>query len=156
MVTLARHNYENESISWQIDIQPEDLILYADENLISQVMINLLKNAQQAISYKLVANDYEQANSNKSSNISEHTIGLITIKASCNESESIIIEVSNNGAAIPDEEVAHIFIPFFTTKENGSGVGLSVARQIMRLSGGSITLKKDHASGITTFILTFP
>ena len=141
MVTLAQH-HDYENINWQTDVQPEDLILYADENLISQVMINLLKNAQQAISNKSAAN-------------SEHS-GTILIKVSCNESESIIIEVSNNGAAIPDEEVAHIFIPFFTTKENGSGVGLSVARQIMRLSGGSIALKKDHTSGMTTFILTFP
>jgi Signal transduction histidine kinase involved in nitrogen fixation and metabolism regulation len=139
MITLARHHIDSENITWQTDIQPENLILYADENLISQVMINLLKNAQHAIFQK-------QTNEN----------GLISIKASCNEVEAIVIEVSNNGAAIPEEESAHIFIPFFTTKENGSGVGLSVARQIMRLSGGSITLKKASSSAMTTFVLTFP
>ena len=139
MITLARHHIDSKIITWQTDIQPENLILYADENLISQVMINLLKNAQHAIFQK-------QTNEN----------GLITIKASCNEVEAIVIEVSNNGATIPEEESSHIFIPFFTTKENGSGVGLSVARQIMRLSGGSITLKKASSSAMTTFVLTFP
>jgi len=135
MILLACQNGDYANIKWQTDIQPSDLILHADENLISQVMTNLLKNAIQAIN--------EQA-------------GLIIIKASCNASESITIEVSNSGATIAEEEAAHIFVPFFTTKEQGSGVGLSVARQIMRLSGGNIILKKEHASGMTTFVLTFP
>ncbi|MDR2914662.1 MAG: PAS domain S-box protein [Tannerella sp.] len=137
MMLLARHHKAYSNIKWQADIQPADLILYADENLISLVVINLLKNAEQAIGDK-------QEN------------GLISVVASCNDSESIIIEVSNNGPAIPEEEAAHIFIPFFTTKKNGSGVGLSVARQIMRLSGGNITLKKEHQPDMTTFVLTFP
>ncbi|MCC8154787.1 MAG: ATP-binding protein, partial [Tannerellaceae bacterium] len=54
------------------------------------------------------------------------------------------------------EEAEHIFIPFFTTKEGGSGIGLSISRQIMRLSGGSITLKSNPSTQLTTFILTFP
>jgi PAS domain S-box-containing protein len=137
MILLARHHKDYSNIEWRTDIQPADLILYADENLISMVVINLLKNAEQAIGDK-------QEN------------GLILIKASCNDLEAIIIEVSNNGPAIPEEEAAHIFIPFFTTKKNGSGVGLSVARQIMRRSGGNITLKKERQSDMTTFVLTFP
>ena len=155
MVTLAQHNYENDNTSWQTEVQPDDLILYADENLISQVMINLLKNAMQAISHKQ-ANDNEQTIGDEQENSKEPARGLISIKASCNELESIIIEVSNNGPSIPDKDAAHIFIPFFTTKENGNGIGLSVARQIMRLSGGNINLKKDQSSGMTTFVLTFP
>jgi len=137
MIILARHHTNNPDIQWQTDIQPADLILFADENLISLVVINLLKNAEQAIGN-------EQANS------------MILLKAYCTDSETILIEVSNNGPAIPEEEASHIFIPFFTTKKNGSGIGLSVARQIMRLSGGNITLKKDHPSKMTTFVLTFP
>ena len=161
MVTLARHYDNNENICWQTEVQPDNLILNADENLISQVMINLLKNAQQAINRRQThsinqTNDNEKSNGNEQKNDDEQERGLISIKTSCNESESIVIEVSNNGPAIPDEEAAHIFIPFFTTKENGSGVGLSVARQIMRLSGGSIILKKTPASSFTTFVLTFP
>ena len=67
-----------------------------------------------------------------------------------------MIEISNNGPAIPPEEADHIFIPFFTTKEGGSGIGLSISRQIMRLSGGSITLKNTSPNQWTTFLLRFP
>ena len=157
MITLARHQNDSEKITWHTDIQPENLILNADENLISQVMINLLKNAQHAIFQKQgfeFSNSEEKEINYENTKGNEH--GLILIKASCNDSESIVIEVSNNGSAIPEDESSHIFIPFFTTKENGSGVGLSVARQIMRLSGGSITLKKASSSAMTTFVLTFP
>ena len=82
--------------------------------------------------------------------------GLIELKAYCNPDESVIIEVSNNGPTIPPEEAEHIFVPFFTTKEGGSGIGLSISRQIMRLSGGSIALKSNPTINKTSFILTFP
>lgn len=137
MTVLARHHKDYPNIRWTVDIQPADLILYADENLMSLVMINLLKNAVQAIG-------------------NTPPDGQILIKAFCNENESVILEVSNNGPAIPDEEASHIFIPFFTTKEAGSGVGLPVVRQIMRRSGGNILLKKEPHIEMTTFVLTFP
>ena len=66
--------------------------------------------------------------------------------------EAVLIEISNNGPAIPPDIAGHIFIPFFTTKENGSGIGLSISRQIMRLSGGSLSL---IAGKETTFVLKF-
>jgi nitrogen fixation/metabolism regulation signal transduction histidine kinase len=137
MVQLARHQNDYPHITFTTDIRPEDLILYADENLISQVVLNLLKNAMQAIG-------------------SEQTDGRIGIKAFCEENESVIIEINNNGPLIPAEEAPHIFVPFFTTKEGGSGVGLSISRQIMRLSGGSITLKNTSSAKQTAFVLTFP
>jgi nitrogen fixation/metabolism regulation signal transduction histidine kinase len=136
MITLSRHNHDYANIKWQVDIQPPDLILYADENLISLVIINLLKNAMQAIGHE--------------------KDGLILVHAACNASESITVAISNNGPAIPQEEASMIFIPFFTTKKDGSGVGLSVARQIMRLSGGNITFSNNRPPGMTTFYLTFP
>lgn len=86
----------------------------------------------------------------------EQLDGLIEVKAYSNEEEAVIIEISNNGPPIPPEEADHIFVPFFTTKEGGSGIGLSISRQIMRLSGGSITLKSSAANRWTTFTLTFP
>jgi nitrogen fixation/metabolism regulation signal transduction histidine kinase len=138
MVQLAKHQNDYSPIVFIVDIQPEDLILYADESLVSQVVLNLLKNAMQAI-------DSEQT-----------TDGRIKIKAYCGENEAVVIEISNNGPLIPLEEVEHIFVPFFTTKEGGSGIGLSISRQIMRLSGGSITLKSTPATKETTFVLTFP
>lgn len=132
MVELAKHQNPDGNISFRTDVSPADLILYADENLISQVVINLLKNAIQAIG--------AQPN------------GCISIHACCNEAEEVIIEVKNNGPVIPPEVAEHIFIPFFTTKEGGSGIGLSISRQIMRLSGGSITLLPGKE---TRFILKF-
>ena len=78
--------------------------------------------------------------------------GKIEISARCNDSEEVLIEIKNNGPAIPPEIADHIFIPFFTTKEGGSGIGLSISRQIMRLSGGSITLLPGKE---TKFVLKF-
>ena len=69
------------------------------------------------------------------------------------QSVEVLIEIKNNGPVIPPEIVEHIFIPFFTTKEGGSGIGLSISRQIMRLSGGSLTLLPDNKE--TKFILKF-
>ena len=132
MVELARHQNTCENITFHTNISPADLIVYADENLISQVVINLLKNAIQAIG--------TQAG------------GKIEISARCNDSEEVLIEIKNNGPAIHPEIADHIFIPVFTTKEGGSGIGLSISRQIMRLSGGSITLLPGKE---TKFVLKF-
>lgn len=136
MVELARHQYPHSPVTFDIRIVPDDLILHADENLISQVVINLLKNAIQAIE----------------SSGNEAEGGHIHIRAYCNEAEAVLIEIANNGPAIPPDIAEHIFIPFFTTKENGSGIGLSISRQIMRLSGGNISLKQGKE---TTFVLKF-
>lgn len=136
MVELSRHQYPHVRIDFRLQVSPDNLILHADENLISQVLINLLKNAVQAI--ESMDNTTQK--------------GIINLQAYCNESEAVIIEVSNNGPAIPSEIAEHIFIPFFTTKEGGSGIGLSISRQIMRLSGGSLSL---HLSKETMFRLKF-
>ena len=137
LTRLARHHNNYPNITIRIDVEPEDLIVYADENLITQVVLNLLKNAMQAIGH-------EQEN------------GLILFKAYCDPNEAVILEVTNNGPIIPPEEAEHIFVPFFTTKEGGSGIGLSISRQIMRLSGGSIALRSNPSQWQTTFVLTFP
>lgn len=136
MVELARHQYPDVPVTFHKSITPDDLILYADENLISQVVINLLKNAIQAIE----------------SNPASNNEGSIRIHTYCNEAEAVLIEISNNGPTIPADIAEHIFIPFFTTKEGGSGIGLSISRQIMRLSGGNISLLPGKE---TTFVLKF-
>ncbi len=137
MKRLAYHTNDYPYISIETHVEPFELILYADEKLISQVVLNLVKNAMEAIG-------------------SERKDGRITLNAYCNPDESIIIEVSNNGPLIPEEEARHIFVPFFTTKEDGSGIGLSISRQIMQLSGGSISQRSNPRTGITTFVLQFP
>ena len=136
MVELARHQYPGIPVTFHASIVPNDLILHADENLISQVIINLLKNAMQAFE--------------KSSSPAEEK--HIHIRAYCDEAEAVLIEITNNGPAIPPNIAEHIFIPFFTTKENGSGIGLSISRQIMRLSGGNLSLRPGKE---TTFVLKF-
>lgn len=137
MVQLARHQFpEAGGITFSIDVTPDDLILHADENLIGQVVTNLLRNAIQAIG--------EQPAPARG--------GHIGIRAYCNDEEAVLIEVSNDGPPIPPEVADHIFIPFFTTREGGNGIGLSISRQIMRLSGGSISLLPGKK---TTFLLKF-
>jgi nitrogen fixation/metabolism regulation signal transduction histidine kinase len=137
MKELALHQISSTNISISIDVQPSDLIVYADENLITRVVLNLLKNAMQAIGTK-------------------QTNGSIQIKSYCNTEEAVFIEVTNNGPIIPPEEMKHIFVPFYTTKSNGNGIGLSIAKQVMRLSGGTLTLQSDKQSHLTTFSLMFP
>lgn len=117
-------------------IEPSELMLYADPNLIRQVLLNLIKNAVQAIGDRK---------------------GRIHLRAySSTADEHVFIYVSNNGPVIPENEAEEIFVPFFTTKKEGSGIGLSLSRQIMKLSGGTITLLKSGTNGWnTTFVLEF-
>lgn len=135
---LAEQVAEGSDITINIDINPSDLILYADESLVAHVANNLMKNAIQAIHQS----------------VNPH--GNVWLKAYANADESITIAVSDDGPLIPDDVAQHIFVPFFTTKKDGSGIGLSVSRQIMRLSGGTLSLKSDHHQGLTTFEMIFP
>ena len=134
MAMLCNHEVE-------IETAPKDLLAYADESLISHVVTNLLKNAVEAF------NGLQSEPKTKAS---------IRLHAYTNEQEAIIIDVSNNAGLIPDDVASHIFIPFFTTKPEGSGIGLSLSRQIMRVSGGSLSLHQDKAQGITTFRIVIP
>ena len=121
----------------EISVSPKDLLTYADESLLSHVVTNLLKNAVEAFREK-------------------EKLSFIRLQAYANAQESIIIDVSNNAGLIPEDVASHIFIPFFTTKPEGSGIGLSLSRQIMRVSGGSLSLHQDKAQGITTFRIIIP
>ena len=130
MAMLCNHEVE-------ISVTPKDLLVYADESLLSHVVTNLLKNAVEAFREK-------------------EKLSFIRLQAYANAQESIIIDVSNNAGLIPEDVASHIFIPFFTTKPEGSGIGLSLSRQIMRVSGGSLSLHQDKAQGITTFRIIIP
>ncbi len=134
MAMLCNHEVE-------IEAAPKDLLAYADESLISHVVTNLLKNAVEAF------NGLQSEPTTKAS---------IRLHAYTNEQEAVIIDVSNNAGLIPDDIASHIFIPFFTTKPEGSGIGLSLSRQIMRVSGGSLSLHQDKAQGITMFRIVIP
>lgn len=131
MKQVSSLNLVPENINLNIQVEPNDLMLYADSNLIRQLLINLLKNAVQAIG--------------------NHQ-GRILVHAYADKNEHVFINVSNNGPAISSELARQIFVPFFTTKQDGSGIGLSLARQIMKLSGGTITLLK---TGTNNWPVTF-
>jgi len=107
-----------------------DLMIYADEGQISQILINLIKNALQAGA--------------------KH----IMISARIGKDDDVIVQVSNDGDPIPTSAQEQIFIPFYTTKKEGSGIGLSLSRQIMRNHNGSIELLRSDASE-TVFELRF-
>ena len=132
MVQLAGHQHPDSSIRIVLKEVQEDLMAYADENLLTQVMTNLLKNAVQAIG--------------------EAPDGEIRLRAYCDEQDMVRIEVSNNGPKIAPEIAEQMFVPFFTTKEEGSGIGLSLSKQMMRLQGGSISLL-PYRDEWTTFVV---
>ena len=108
----------------------EDIILYADEGQITQILINLVKNAIQA------------------------DAKTVEITAEINLAEHIIINVFNDGSPISKESQEEIFVPFFTTKQEGTGIGLSLSRQIMRLHNGTLGLARSDGNG-TVFTLVF-
>ena len=161
MALLCNHEVE-------ISVSPKDLLVYADESLLSHVVTNLLKNAVEAFNgqEKLSAERNKQDGNNQGRNKQEcrsadlqsaaSKKAFIRLQAYTNAQESIIIDVSNNAGLIPEDVASHIFIPFFTTKPEGSGIGLSLSRQIMRVSGGSLSLHQDKAQGITTFRIIIP
>ena len=108
----------------------EDIILYADEGQITQILINLIRNAVQAEARTII------------------------ISAQITASEQTVINVYNNGTPISRESQDEIFVPFFTTKQEGTGIGLSLSRQIMRLHNGTLVLTRSDDKG-TIFTLTF-
>ena len=147
MALLCNHEVE-------ISVSPKDLLTYADESLLSHVVTNLLKNAVEAFKEKEREDKQECRSADLQSAASKKA--FIRLQAYANAQESIIIDVSNNAGLIPEDVASHIFIPFFTTKPEGSGIGLSLSRQIMRVSGGSLSLHQDKAHGITTFRIIIP
>ena len=135
-----------------IEVSPKDLLVYADESLIAHVVTNLLKNAVEAIKEKESMEVSEEKGFEKDSD--KHA--FIQIKAYTNAQEAIVIDVTNNAGIIPDDVATHIFIPFFTTKKEGSGIGLSLSRQIMRVSGGTLSLHQNKEENTTTFRIVIP
>lgn len=136
MITLCGYDVS-------LNVTPKDLLVYADESLLSHVVTNLLKNAVEAIKDNASICSVDGKNTSESA--------FIRIQAYTNEQEAVIIDVNNNAGLIPDDIAAHIFIPFFTTKKEGSGIGLSLSRQILRVSGGRLTLHQDKEKNIVTF-----
>lgn len=130
MAGLTR-NWLKKECTIKSTIEPKDLLVYADESLVSRVVSNLLKNAAEATPEG----------------------GHIMMSAYTSAHDNVTIDITDDGEPIPDDVAAQIFIPFFTTKKGGSGIGLSISRRIMRAMGGMIELVREN--GKTTFRLTF-
>ena len=132
--TLLHHQIQAGEIHLIKEIDPEELILFGDQTQIEQVMINLTQNAIQAVE------DSDEK--------------IIRLRAFIDEAGKIIIEVCDTGKGIEEEALGKIFIPFFTTKKKGSGIGLSLSKQIMRRHKGNIQVRSTIGEG-TVFKLIF-
>jgi len=120
---LTQNQLKQDSVQFRISIKPENLQIEADPDLIEQVLLNLMTNALEAL------NETDQPK--------------IQLIAEMNDNSNMVISVTDNGCGIEPEVLSKVFIPFFTTKPEGSGIGLSLSRQIMRLHGGSIRMESD-------------
>ena len=134
LAMLHKKELTDKNIVVSVSVQPETITMMADKTLIEQVLINLFKNAIQA---------FEEKPDKK-----------ISLAAYLNEKGNIMISIKDNGTGIEPEALEKIFIPFFSTKKTGSGIGLSLSKQIMRQHEGSISVKSTVGQG-TEFVLRF-
>lgn len=118
---------KEEQVTLNADVHPSDLTILIDEGLFSQALLNLIKNALEALRGS--------------------EMGLIEIGVRTDTAGKVIWKITDNGPGLPAEHMDDIFVPFFTNKVEGSGIGLSLARQILRLHGGSLTGQNQPEGG---------
>ncbi|MCJ7446958.1 MAG: HAMP domain-containing histidine kinase [Bacteroidales bacterium] len=134
-ITILYHaRFKETGVKFEKQIIPPDLYIEADLELIEQVIINLIQNALEAMK-----------------ETSDPRISIIALK---NESEQVQISVSDNGIGISNEVLERIFLPFYSTKANSSGIGLSLSQQIMMLHHARLEVKSEPGKG-ATFIMIF-
>ncbi|MCK4464668.1 MAG: hypothetical protein KAU83_03065, partial [Bacteroidales bacterium] len=134
ILLLMEEEIKQSTIDLKVEIKPKYLEVSADEKLIEQVLINLIKNSIHALKNRKG--------------------GRIFFKAYQNKRGRVTMQIIDNGQGIIREVMDKIFIPFFTTNQKGSGIGLSLSRQILRLHGGTITAFSEPEKE-TVFTLTF-
>ena len=132
---LLKHEMASKNIDYIVNLTPKGLMFNVDKELIDQVLINLLQNAIHALD----ENERDK---------------VLILNAFINEYGRPTLTIRDNGVGIDEEALGKIFIPFFTTKKQGSGIGLSLSKQIMRKHGGAITVKSVMNEG-TEFTLRF-
>lgn len=130
---LLKEQLESRQINLELDIEPNVRDLTGDKKLLTQVILNILNNAMEALD-----------------DIPENR--KIKVSVEISKQNRLIIRISNNGPSISEDGIEKIFIPFFTTKENGSGIGLNLSRQILRLHRGNIYVESGELA--TNFIIT--
>ena len=131
VIQLLQTDLTRSGVLWKLSVKPETLTIKADAGQIQQVLINLIKNASESFS--------------------QQTDRLITLSAYQNDNLAII-EVQDNGDGIEPEAIDNIFIPFYTTKKTGSGIGLSLSRQILQQHNGQLNVVSEVGKG-TVFSL---
>jgi len=134
VIKLAAQDWGEKDLSLISNIDPSELDIQADRDMIEQVLINLLKNAAQALQ------DVDGA--------------TVWLTGHLSKRGRVVIEVADNGPGIPADIAKKIFVPFFTTKRDGSGVGLALTRQVMIAHGGAVSLAERKGGG-AKFSLTF-
>lgn len=132
--TLMRAEWRGSGVAFHVSCDHAGLSIRADEEFLDQAVINLLRNARDAVADKKAPQ--------------------ISLNARLNDRNRVVIDVSDNGAGIEPERAEKIFLPFFTTKEQGSGIGLALTRQIMLVHGGTITAGASSSGG-ASFKLIF-
>jgi len=131
---LMSEDFKSNNVIAEFVIHPQTTKLLADEKLLTQVIINLMRNAIESMD--------------------DQTKKIVQIKTSLNNNKQTIISVSDTGSGIDQDELANIFVPFYTSKEKGSGIGLSLCQQIMHLHKGRIAVTSKKGEG-STFTLEF-
>jgi nitrogen fixation/metabolism regulation signal transduction histidine kinase len=131
---LAAAEWQDHRVSLTSHVEPSGLYVYADRDLLEPVLLNLLRNAWQATKGE------ERP--------------TIELRGRMNRRGNTVVEIIDNGPGVPEDIATKIFVPFFTTREGGSGVGLALARQVMIAHGGFIRLNQHGGNG-ATFSLTF-
>jgi signal transduction histidine kinase len=126
IILLMKKGFSSSTVELSTRVIPDDLTIIADEKMIEQVLINLIKNAMEAGDGELKI--------------------LLAARA---EKGTVKIEVSDNGPGISMEVIDNIFVPFYTTKKDGSGIGLSLSRQIIRKHGGNLEVISKEGEGAT-------
>jgi len=134
VVRLARAECPRDDTEFIVEVNPSELDVYADAVLLEPVLINLLRNAWQATE--------------------SIDTPVIRLSGRLNRRHNVVVEVADNGPGIPADIATKIFVPFFTTREKGSGVGLALARQVMIAHGGFIRVNSNDGGG-SVFSLTF-
>jgi signal transduction histidine kinase len=134
VVVLFSSLENSKNVQLEVNVKDPDIKIFADQNLISQVLINLLKNAIEA------NHDNPDA--------------VINISAVIDNNQRPEICISDNGPGISPENIDEIFVPFFTTRQKGSGIGLSLSKQIMKVHGGNLKVRSIQGKE-TVFCLCF-
>ena len=130
---LLQSDIRAAGITYTAHVSPDNIEIHADETQLQMVLINLIKNAMDAL---------------------EHTEKpRIQVKGAMGNAQQIIIEVTDNGPGIEPEAQERIFIPFFTTKKKGSGIGLSLSQQIIQMHGGQLKVASPPEKGTTFYVL---